>query len=144
MANVDKSKPLVLSSLETDLLLLLSVEPLTPEATGLYGSEFISAFADASNGERLLTFGSLYPTLLRMEKKKLIRGRWGNETQGPRRKYYIITPKGWICLVKQENLEIDLLNGQPIILKLALIINSRFLTKHRPVFLLRGSNSSLF
>ena len=60
----------------------------------MYGLEFIKAFKEASRSTRELGIGSLYPTLARMEKSKLVSCHWGDETNGPRRKYYRITPLG--------------------------------------------------
>jgi PadR family transcriptional regulator, regulatory protein PadR len=77
----------VLSALEEDLLTALY-------RRSLYGLEFVNAIKAASKGTRELGLGSLYPTLARMEKNKLVSWRWGDEKIGPRRKYYDITPLG--------------------------------------------------
>lgn len=83
-----------LSQLEECLLILLSVEPPSKQATGMYGLAFTDAIEKASQGERKISYGSLYPALHRMENKDLISFKWGDEDKGPRRKYYMITPKG--------------------------------------------------
>jgi PadR family transcriptional regulator, regulatory protein PadR len=82
-----KNKAIVLSALEEDFLSLLHRQ-------SLYGLEFLTAIREASNGTRDVGFGSLYPTLGRLEKQKLVSWRWGDEQTGPRRKYYEITPFG--------------------------------------------------
>lgn len=82
-----KKKAIVLSELEKVLLTLL-------HDRSLYGLEFVNAIQKASNGRREVGFGSLYPTLTRMEKKGFVRWYWGDEQTGPRRKYYDITPYG--------------------------------------------------
>lgn len=82
-----KEKMLVLSELEKVLLTLLYDR-------SLYGLEFINAVKTASDGNREIGLGSLYPTLTRMGKKGLLSWRWGDEQSGPRRKYYDITPFG--------------------------------------------------
>ena len=82
-----KDKAITLSALEEDLLTLLYQR-------SLYGLEFINAIKEASGGTRDLGFGSLYPTLARLEKQNLVTCRWGDEQSGPRRKYYEITPLG--------------------------------------------------
>lgn len=87
MSKTTKDKAITLSALEEDLLTLLYQR-------SLYGLEFINAIKEASNGERDLGFGSLYPTLARMERQNLVIWRWGDEQSGPRRKYYDITPLG--------------------------------------------------
>lgn len=77
-----------LSALEQDLLTLLSIRPL-------YGLEFVEAIKVASNGQRTLQVGSLYPTLHRLEKDNRIEGYWSDSTSGgARRKYYTITDSG--------------------------------------------------
>lgn len=82
-----KDKAITLSALEEDLLTLLYQR-------SMYGLEFINAIKEASGGARELGFGSLYPTLTRMEKQNLVTWRWGTEEVGPRRKYYDISPLG--------------------------------------------------
>ena len=77
-----------LSSLEGDILTVL----LAREG---YGLEILNKLN--TSRPTPLSFGSLYPTLNRLEKKGLIRWRWGDEqeeTGGARRKYYIATPLG--------------------------------------------------
>ncbi|WP_300006177.1 PadR family transcriptional regulator [Anabaena sp. AL09] len=82
-----KDQAVVISALEEDLLTLLY-------QCSLYGLEFVNAIKEASGGTRELGLGSLYPTLARLEKNKLVTYRWGDEQIGPRRKYYDITPFG--------------------------------------------------
>jgi PadR family transcriptional regulator, regulatory protein PadR len=78
----------ILSALEQDLLTLLSIRPL-------YGLEFVYAIRDASEGQRTLQVGSLYPTLHRLEKDNMIEGHWSDSTSsGAKRKYYTITSLG--------------------------------------------------
>ncbi|MBC1218377.1 helix-turn-helix transcriptional regulator (plasmid) [Trichormus variabilis ARAD] len=87
MSKKTKEQALVISALEEDLLTLLYQR-------SLYGLEFVNAIKEASRGTRELGLGSLYPTLARLEKNKLVTWRWGDEQTGPRRKYYDITPFG--------------------------------------------------
>ncbi len=61
-----------------------------------YGYEIIKTIAKNSNGRYVLKEPSLYTSLKRLETQKLIESYWGNESQGGRRKYYTITPKGRI------------------------------------------------
>ncbi|SDK37467.1 PadR family transcriptional regulator [Sediminibacillus albus] len=42
----------------------------------------------------LIGDGSIYPLLLRMEKKELIKGEMRPSSDGPNRKYYSLTEKG--------------------------------------------------
>ena len=63
-----------------------------------YGLEIIEIVSQASNGENRINFGSLYPTLKRLSKKRLVESRWGDEKlpkrRGARRRYYITTLQG--------------------------------------------------
>lgn len=82
---------ITLSALEEDLLTVLCSKEL-------YGLQIMNAINDASQGKREVGFGSLYPTLHRLEKKGLVKARWGEETDpesgGARRKYYKVTGLG--------------------------------------------------
>ena len=66
----------------------------------LYGLQIINAINEVrkKEGKRKIGFGSAYPTLHKLQKKKLITYQWGDETEdetgGARRKYYAITKKG--------------------------------------------------
>ncbi|ETI70759.1 PadR family transcriptional regulator [Neobacillus vireti] len=59
-----------------------------------YGYEIIKSIFEQSNGKFELKEPSLYTSLKRLEKQKLISAYWGDESQGGRRKYYKITPSG--------------------------------------------------
>ncbi|GAA0342948.1 PadR family transcriptional regulator [Bacillus carboniphilus] len=59
-----------------------------------YGYEIIKAVSKNSGGQYELKEPSLYTSLKRLEKQKLIESYWGNETQGGRRKYYKVTATG--------------------------------------------------
>lgn len=87
MTKNKKEDYVVLSELEKTLLTLLY-------KSDLYGIQFVNAILEASDGKREVKFGSLYPTLTRMEKKGFVSWYWGDEQTGPRRKYYAITPYG--------------------------------------------------
>ena len=59
-----------------------------------YGYEIIKSISQKSKQEYELKEPSLYTSLKRLEKEKLISGYWGEESQGGRRKYYHITEAG--------------------------------------------------
>ncbi|MBA4538257.1 helix-turn-helix transcriptional regulator [Bacillus aquiflavi] len=59
-----------------------------------YGYEIIKKIDEKSGGKFELKEPSLYTSLKRLEKQKLISAYWGSESQGGRRKYYQITPAG--------------------------------------------------
>lgn len=90
----EKSEFYDVSQLEENLLILLAAESPSSQPRGMYGLEFTDAIAKASQQKRKISYGSLYPALHRMEERGLISFKWGDEATGPRRKYYMITPKG--------------------------------------------------
>ena len=59
-----------------------------------YGYEIIKAVSHNSGGIYELKEPSLYTSLKRLEALSCVTSYWGNESQGGRRKYYRITPKG--------------------------------------------------
>jgi PadR family transcriptional regulator, regulatory protein PadR len=81
-----------ISALEEDILTLIGTQKM-------YGLEML----DGLNDKRPIPvgFGSLYPTLNRLEKKGLISWKWGSEQDvsgGARRKYYEVTGQGVTAL----------------------------------------------
>ncbi|NES24204.1 MAG: PadR family transcriptional regulator [Symploca sp. SIO3E6] len=84
----EETKPVKLSAIDQDIVTVLM-------GTELYGLEIL----DKLNPDRPipLSFGSLYPALNRLEKKGIIKWRWGDESEetgGARRKYYKVTGLG--------------------------------------------------
>jgi PadR family transcriptional regulator PadR len=84
----DETDGIRLSALEEDILTFMGTQKM-------YGLEIL----DGLNEGRPISigFGSLYPTLNRLEKKGLVSWQWGSEqdeTGGARRKYYMVTGSG--------------------------------------------------
>jgi PadR family transcriptional regulator, regulatory protein PadR len=63
-----------------------------------YGLEIMNAIGQASNGNRTIGFSSLYPTLKKLEQRRFVVSRWGDEVDegitSLRRRYYRITDSG--------------------------------------------------
>lgn len=59
-----------------------------------YGGGIRKLIAKKTNGIYQLNEQSLYSACHRMEEYRLIKGRWGDESQGATRKYYEITDEG--------------------------------------------------
>lgn len=57
-----------------------------------YGYEIVNRLQEYGFSEA--KEGTLYPLLLRLEKKKLIRGSFKESPLGPKRKYYTLTDEG--------------------------------------------------
>ena len=107
-ANPEYSSPL--SELEEDILTVLLGKEL-------YGLQIINAFEEASGGKRKLSVGSLYPTLHRLEQKRYIVSRMGEQPKsnkgGARRKYFKITMFGAQKVVEARKFRSELQMWQP-------------------------------
>ena len=57
-----------------------------------YGLGLTERLSGAGLGE--VPGGTLYPSLLRLEKQGLVSTEWRTSATGPRRKYYTLTPQG--------------------------------------------------
>lgn len=90
-----------ISPLEEDLLTLLN-------GRELYPLQIERALKEVCG--RRQAFGSLYPVLRHLEKRRLLSARWGDEAPeergGPRRRYYTIADPGKDALkLKRERLQ---------------------------------------
>jgi PadR family transcriptional regulator, regulatory protein PadR len=99
-----------ISPLEEIILSVLQKEKL-------YGLEIIRAVEEATEGRRSLGFGSLYPTLHKLQKRSLVKSEWGGdeleERAGARRRYYRITGAGQKALVEARELRDKIAAWQP-------------------------------
>ncbi|MBM7715471.1 PadR family transcriptional regulator PadR [Bacillus thermophilus] len=68
-----------------------------------YGYEMIKTIFEKSGGKFELKEPSLYTSLKRLEKQKMIDAYWGNKSQGGRRKYYHMTNLGKQAYVQAVN-----------------------------------------
>lgn len=83
--NVDNAKSQMRKGmLEYCIMLLLSKE-------ACYTSDIIAKLKDA---DLLVVEGTLYPLLTRLKNDGLLSYEWAESTQGPPRKYYVLTPAG--------------------------------------------------
>ena len=73
----------------TDTLLLALLEN-----EAMYGYRIVKEVDERSSGYLAFKEGTLYPALHRLEKAKLIEGRWEDTPNNVRRRYYLITAKG--------------------------------------------------
>jgi len=69
------------------LLCLISREPT-------YGYQIVKELEKRSNGYFRFKEGTLYPALHRLERERLIEGKWQVLPNGQQRRYYYITEKG--------------------------------------------------
>jgi len=73
----------------TDTLLLALLEN-----EAMYGYQIVKEVDERSSGYFAFKEGTLYPALHRLEKAKLIEGRWEDTPNNVRRRYYRISAKG--------------------------------------------------
>ncbi|MCH8800857.1 MAG: helix-turn-helix transcriptional regulator [Chloroflexi bacterium] len=78
----------------TDTLLLALLEH-----EAMYGYQIVKEVDQRSSGYFAFKEGTLYPALHRLEKAKLVEGRWEDTPNNVRRRYYLITAKGKQALV---------------------------------------------
>lgn len=81
----DHSTQLLKGVLDMCLLALIEVEPS-------YGYEMVQKLTSA--GLNLVSEGSIYPSLGRLERRGFVEGYLVASSGGPSRKYYRITPAG--------------------------------------------------
>ena len=83
----------------TELLILALLEE-----RDLHGYDIARLIDDRSGGAISFHAASLYPTLYRMEDKRLIEGRWVEKAGQRRRRYYRVTRAGKKVLASQRSL----------------------------------------
>src|SRR5882724_12333355 len=69
-----------------------------------HGYEIGQLIADRSDGAISFHIASLYPTLYRLEDRRLIEGRWVEKAGQRRRRYYRLTADGRKALAKQRGI----------------------------------------
>lgn len=87
-------RELLKGNTECLLLHLINAQPT-------YGYQIIKQLERNSNGYFRFKEGTLYPALYRLEKDKLIKGKWEKLPSGQERRYYYITGKGRQVLAKR-------------------------------------------
>ena len=81
----------------TELLILSLLE-----AGPRHGYDIGKAIERLSRGKLSLRIASLYPMLVRLESRGLIKGRWIEKAGERRRRYYRLTPAGERMLVQER------------------------------------------
>jgi PadR family transcriptional regulator, regulatory protein PadR len=88
-------KELVAASAEPLILALLNQGEI-------YGYAIIQEVKARSGGKLNWTDGMLYPVLHRMERRGLIKARWGESDTGRKRKYYALKKAGKAAMAKHH------------------------------------------
>jgi len=73
-----------------DLMVLQILDGLGPS----HGYAIAARLEQVSNGAIQLNMGTLYPALMRLEQRGLVRGRWGTTDTNRRARFYGLTPAG--------------------------------------------------
>ncbi len=91
---IDYGRELLKGNTDCLLLCLINRQPT-------YGYQIIKELEKRSHGYFRFKEGTLYPALHRMEKEKLIKGKWQTLPNGQQRRYYYITKRGQQVLAKR-------------------------------------------
>ena len=95
MSNKEPAKADVLQG-TLDLMVLQTLESLGP----LHGYAIAARLEQTSNGALQLNMGTLYPALMRLEQRRLVRGAWGTTDSNRKARFYALTAAGRKQLVK--------------------------------------------
>src|SRR5882762_3735399 len=89
MSNRERAKADVLQG-TLDLMVLQTLATLGP----LHGYAIAARLDQVSGGSLQLNMGTLYPGLMRLEQRGLVRGKWGVTGNNRKARFYTITASG--------------------------------------------------
>jgi PadR family transcriptional regulator PadR len=98
MSGKPQSKAEVLQG-TLDLLVLQTLDSLGP----LHGYAIAARFEQVSGGALQLNMGTLYPALMRLEQRGLVRGNWGTTETNRKARFYAITSAGRRQLARERH-----------------------------------------
>lgn len=90
MSNEDRPAKAEVLQGTLDLMVLQTLASLGP----LHGYAIASRLEQVSGGALQLNMGTLYPALMRLEQRGLVRGAWGKTDTNRRARFYALTPAG--------------------------------------------------
>jgi PadR family transcriptional regulator, regulatory protein PadR len=97
MANREPSKTDVLQG-TLDLMVLQTLETMGPQ----HGYAIAARLEQVSGGALQLNMGTLYPGLMRLEQRGLVRGSWGTTEANRKARFYTLTAAGRRELAKEK------------------------------------------
>jgi PadR family transcriptional regulator PadR len=97
MSNEATSKADVLQG-TLDVMVLQTVDSLGP----LHGYAIAARLEQMSQGALQLNMGTLYPALMRLEQRRLLRGAWGTTDNNRKARFYSLTAAGRRQLAKDK------------------------------------------
>ena len=89
MSNREQSRTGVLQG-TLDLMVLQTLETLGAQ----HGYAIAARLEQVSSGALQLNMGTLYPALMRLEQRGLVRGRWGTTDSNRKARFYALTAAG--------------------------------------------------
>jgi transcriptional regulator len=89
MSKKDRSRAEVLQG-TLDLMVLQTLESLG----ALHGYDIAARLEQVSGGALQLNMGTLYPALMRLEQRGMIRGTWGTTQTNRKARFYALTAAG--------------------------------------------------
>jgi PadR family transcriptional regulator len=97
VSNRESSKTEVLQG-TLDLMVLQTLNTLGP----LHGYAIAARLEQVSGGALQLNMGTLYPALMRLEQRGLLRGTWGTTDSNRKARFYALTSAGRRELTKER------------------------------------------
>jgi PadR family transcriptional regulator, regulatory protein PadR len=97
MANREPSKADVLQG-TLDLMVLQTLDTMGPQ----HGYAIAARLEQVSAGALQLNMGTLYPGLMRLEQRGLVRGSWGTTETNRKARFYALTAAGRRELTKEK------------------------------------------
>lgn len=82
------------------LMVLKSLETMGP----LHGYGLARRIEQTSGNQLTVLYGTLYPTLVKLEQEGYISGKWGQSDNNRKAKYYSLTPAGRKQLARETQL----------------------------------------
>ena len=97
MANREAAKTDVLQG-TLDLMVLQTLDTMGPQ----HGYAIAARLEQVSTGALQLNMGTLYPGLMRLEQRGLVRGSWGTTEANRKARFYALTAAGRRELAKEK------------------------------------------
>ena len=83
-----------------DLMVLQTLDSMGP----LHGYAIATRLEQVSNGALQLNMGTLYPALMRLEQRGLLRGKWGITESNRKARFYSLTAAGRRELAREKQM----------------------------------------
>ena len=80
-------------------MVLQTLDSLGP----LHGYAIAARLEQVSGGALQLNMGTLYPALMRLEQRGLLRGKWGTTETNRKARFYAVTPAGRRQLAREKD-----------------------------------------